>query len=74
MKNIWTPVAIAIKIIYEENKKDDLTVLPLVMSALQKGVEIAWENPCVAEQILRLNECDIANKILALLSCPTVDD
>ncbi|MBU2759971.1 hypothetical protein [Acidithiobacillus sulfurivorans] len=70
MKDIWEPVCVGMDIIRENDKNGDFTALPMILVALQKGVEIAWENPSVAEQILRLNENEMTTQILALLSRP----
>lgn len=70
MKDILEPVCVGMDIIRENDKNGDFTVLPMILVALQKGVEIAWENPSVAEQILRLNENEMTSQILALLSRP----
>lgn len=70
MKDMWESVSVGMDIIRENNNYDDFKALPMVLSALQKGIEIAWENPHLAEQLLRLNENDLTTKILALLSRP----
>lgn len=70
MKDTWNTISVGIDILRENDKTHDLTLLPIVLYALQRGVEIAWENPHCAEQILRLNEDDVTIKILTLLSRP----
>ncbi len=70
MKDIWEAVCVGMDIIRENDKNGNVTVLPMILVALQKGVEIAWENPSVAEQILRLNENEITAQILTHLSRP----
>lgn len=59
MKDDFYPIAVAIEIIHASHENYDLSVLPLVLSALQRGVEIGWEDPDNAEKIMRLEENDM---------------
>lgn len=68
VKETWESVTIGLDNFLENGKSHEVINLSLVLSALQKGIEVAWENPQLAEQILRLNENDMTTQICAILS------